>query len=102
MTTELATIFIKWNYCIAESWEFSPGQNFSKVTSRVVVHKKYARALTFESVWQEGDKLLRRIPEIDLVMGPQYANRISDLLEDVINGNQVVATEAVRIIHFLL
>jgi len=46
---------------------------------------------------QEGDKLLRRIPEIDLVMGPQYANRISDLLEDVINGNQVVATEAVPI-----
>jgi tRNA A37 methylthiotransferase MiaB len=38
---------------------------------------------------QEGDKLLRRIPEIDLVMGPQYANRISDLLEDVFNGNQV-------------
>merc|ERR1719183_3323730 len=46
---------------------------------------------------QEGDKLLRRVPEIDLVMGPQYANRISDLLEDVINGNQVVATEAVPI-----
>ena len=39
---------------------------------------------------QEGDKLLRRIPEIDLVMGPQYANRISDLLEDVFNGNQVI------------
>jgi tRNA A37 methylthiotransferase MiaB len=35
---------------------------------------------------QEGDKLLRRVPEIDLVMGPQYANRISDLLEDVMNG----------------
>lgn len=46
---------------------------------------------------QEGDKLLRRVPEIDLVMGPQYANRISDLIEDVINGNQVVATEAVPI-----
>jgi hypothetical protein len=46
---------------------------------------------------QEGDKLLRRVPEIDLVMGPQYANRVSDLLEDVINGNQVVATEAVPI-----
>jgi tRNA-2-methylthio-N6-dimethylallyladenosine synthase len=30
------------------------------------------------------------VPEIDLVMGPQYANRISDLLEDVINGNQVL------------
>lgn len=48
---------------------------------------------------QEGQQLLRRIPEIDLVMGPQYANRISDLLEDVANGNQVVATEASHIME---
>jgi len=48
---------------------------------------------------QEGRSLLRRIPEIDLVMGPQYANRISDLLEDVANGNQVVATEASHIME---
>jgi len=41
---------------------------------------------------QEGEALLRRAPEIDLVMGPQYANRIGDLLEDVMNGNQLVAT----------
>ncbi|CAN0361973.1 unnamed protein product [Pylaiella littoralis] len=42
---------------------------------------------------QEGEKLLRRVPEIDLVMGPQYANRLGDLLEDVMNGNQIVATD---------
>lgn len=48
---------------------------------------------------QEGQELLRRIPEIDLVMGPQYANRIADLLEDVANGNQVVATEASHIME---
>lgn len=48
---------------------------------------------------QEGEALLRRIPEVDLVMGPQYANRISDLLEDVSNGNQVVATEASHIME---
>jgi tRNA-2-methylthio-N6-dimethylallyladenosine synthase len=48
---------------------------------------------------QEGQALLRRIPEIDLVMGPQYANRIGDLLEDVSNGNQVVATEASHIME---
>ncbi|KAL7546633.1 hypothetical protein ACHAWF_009966 [Thalassiosira exigua] len=48
---------------------------------------------------QEGQSLLRRVPEIDLVMGPQYANRISDLLEDVANGNQVVATEATHIME---
>ena len=48
---------------------------------------------------QEGEALLRRAPEVDLVMGPQYANRISDLLEDVSYGNQVVATEAAHIME---
>lgn len=48
---------------------------------------------------QEGENLLRRCPEVDLVMGPQYANRIGDLLEDVSNGNQVVATEATHIME---
>ena len=48
---------------------------------------------------QEGEALLRKIPEVDLVMGPQYANRIADLLEDVSNGNQVVATEASHIME---
>lgn len=48
---------------------------------------------------QEGEALLRRAPEVDLVMGPQYANRIGDLLEDVANGNQVVATEASHIME---
>lgn len=48
---------------------------------------------------QEGQQLLRRAPEVDLVMGPQYANRLGDLLEDVSNGNQVVATEASHIME---
>ena len=48
---------------------------------------------------QEGHALLRRAPEVDLVMGPQYANRLADLLEDVSNGNQVVATEASHIME---
>mmetsp|Transcript_86992 Transcript_86992/g.130438 ORF Transcript_86992/g.130438 Transcript_86992/m.130438 type:complete len:662 (-) Transcript_86992:853-2838(-) len=48
---------------------------------------------------QEGEALLRKVPEIDLVMGPQYANRIADLLEDVSNGNQVIATEASHIME---
>jgi Uncharacterized protein family UPF0004/Radical SAM superfamily len=48
---------------------------------------------------QEGEALLRRAPEIDLVMGPQYANRLGDLLEDVMNGNQVVATAATHIME---
>ncbi|MBF2076956.1 MAG: tRNA (N6-isopentenyl adenosine(37)-C2)-methylthiotransferase MiaB [Synechococcales cyanobacterium T60_A2020_003] len=46
---------------------------------------------------QEGESLLRRVPELDLVMGPQHANRLQDLLEQVFDGNQVVATEPVHI-----
>ena len=46
---------------------------------------------------QEGEKLLRRVPEVDLVMGPQYANRLADLLAQVEAGNQVAATEATHI-----
>jgi len=46
---------------------------------------------------QEGEKLLRRVPEIDIVMGPQYANKLGDLLEQVYQGNQVVATEEIFI-----
>lgn len=42
---------------------------------------------------QEGEDLVRRFPEVDVVMGPQYTNRMSDLLEAVIEGNQVVATD---------
>ncbi|KAI7842407.1 hypothetical protein COHA_004046 [Chlorella ohadii] len=46
---------------------------------------------------QEGQTLLRRVPEVDLVMGPHHANRIGDLLEQVEQGNQVVATDHVDI-----
>jgi tRNA-2-methylthio-N6-dimethylallyladenosine synthase len=48
---------------------------------------------------QEGEALLRRVPELDLVMGPQHANRLEDLLEQVFNGNQVVATEPIHIVE---
>ncbi|MDF0554363.1 tRNA (N6-isopentenyl adenosine(37)-C2)-methylthiotransferase MiaB [Kamptonema sp. UHCC 0994] len=48
---------------------------------------------------QEGEALLRRVPELDLVMGPQHANRLQDLLEQVFDGNQVVATDAVHIME---
>lgn len=48
---------------------------------------------------QEGAKLLRRVPELDLVMGPQHANRLEDLLQQVFDGSQVVATEPIHIIE---
>ena len=43
---------------------------------------------------QEGEALLRRVPELDLVLGPQHANRLGALLERVEQtGGQVCATE---------
>jgi tRNA-2-methylthio-N6-dimethylallyladenosine synthase len=48
---------------------------------------------------QEGEALLRRVPELDLVMGPQHANRLRDLLDQVFSGNQVVATEPIHILE---
>lgn len=48
---------------------------------------------------QEGEALLRRVPELDLVMGPQHANRLQDLLEQVFSGSQIVATEPIHIVE---
>jgi tRNA-2-methylthio-N6-dimethylallyladenosine synthase len=48
---------------------------------------------------QEGAALLRRVPELDLVMGPQYANQLDSLLAQVFQGNQVVATEPQHIME---
>ncbi len=43
---------------------------------------------------QEGSDLLRRIPEIDIVMGPQYVTQLSSLLQTIMEGgHQVVATD---------
>ncbi len=50
---------------------------------------------------QEGEALLRRVPEVDLVMGPQHANRLETLLTQVENGQQVVATEEHHILEDL-
>lgn len=50
---------------------------------------------------QEGESLLRRVPELDLVMGPQHANRLGSLLEQVENGQQVVATAEHHILEDL-
>jgi tRNA-2-methylthio-N6-dimethylallyladenosine synthase len=48
---------------------------------------------------QEGEQLLRRVPELDLVMGPQHANRLQDLLQQVLDGSQIVATEPIHIVE---
>lgn len=48
---------------------------------------------------QEGESLLRRVPELDLVMGPQHANRLDTLLAQVEQGQQVVATDEHHILE---
>jgi hypothetical protein len=46
---------------------------------------------------QEGEALLRRVPEVDLVMGPQWANKLDELLERVdAGGSQVGARRGER------
>ncbi|WP_287127960.1 tRNA (N6-isopentenyl adenosine(37)-C2)-methylthiotransferase MiaB [Candidatus Cyanaurora vandensis] len=42
---------------------------------------------------QEGAKLLRRVPELDIVMGPQHADQLAELLARANDGEQVVATD---------
>lgn len=47
---------------------------------------------------QEGDRLLSRVPELDIVMGPQYANRIGEVLDDFHqNMTQIVAVDPIHI-----
>jgi tRNA-2-methylthio-N6-dimethylallyladenosine synthase len=41
---------------------------------------------------QEGEALLRRVPEVDVVLGPQYVPFLKNVLEQVAWGHQVVAT----------
>lgn len=48
---------------------------------------------------QEGEQLLRRVPEVDLIIGPQHANRLGELLQQVFDGSQVVATEPIHIME---
>jgi tRNA-2-methylthio-N6-dimethylallyladenosine synthase len=41
---------------------------------------------------QEGEELLRRVPEVDVVLGPQYVPFLANVLESVEWGHQVVVT----------
>ena len=54
--------------------------------------KQIALVVTGCVAQQEGEALLRRVPEIDVVLGPQYVPYLSNVLERVKDGHQVVAT----------
>eukprot|EP01031_Cornospumella_fuschlensis_P029006 gene29006-35011_t len=42
---------------------------------------------------QEGEHILKRFPEVDAVMGPQYSNRVMEIVPLVREGHQLVATD---------
>lgn len=47
---------------------------------------------------QEGEKLLSRVPEVDIIMGPQYANRIGEVLGEFQEKmTQIVAVDPIHI-----
>lgn len=54
--------------------------------------KRIALVVTGCVAQQEGEALLKRIPEIDAVLGPQYVPFLQNVLETVSLGQQVVAT----------
>lgn len=54
--------------------------------------KQLALIVTGCVAQQEGEALLRRVPEIDVVLGPQYVPFLPNVLERVTYGHQVVAT----------
>jgi len=54
--------------------------------------KRLALVVTGCVAQQEGEKLMKRVPEIDVVLGPQYIPHLKNVLEQVAAGQQLVAT----------
>jgi tRNA-2-methylthio-N6-dimethylallyladenosine synthase len=54
--------------------------------------EKLALIVTGCVAQQEGEELLRRVPEVDVVLGPQYVPFLENVLESVEWGHQVVVT----------
>lgn len=55
--------------------------------------KELALIVTGCVAQQEGEALLRRVPEVDVVLGPQYVPHLKNVLESVEWGHQIVATQ---------
>jgi hypothetical protein len=50
---------------------------------------------------QEGEELLRRVPEVDVVLGPQYVPFLENVLESVEWGHQVGTRLLLAIVVFV-
>ncbi len=91
---------ILYNTCtIRDNAEHKVYSHLGRQAARKQQHPELTLVVAGCVAQQEGEALLRRVPELDLVMGPQHANRLGELLEQVFNGSQVVATDPVHIME---
>jgi len=83
--------------------EHAESKVYSYLGKHVSRKRKFPRDVTLAVAGcvaqQEGERMLRRVPELDLVFGPQYVNRLEELLEDVkVNGCKVATTEPAHVL----
>ncbi len=99
---ELEADLVLYNTCtIRDNAEQKVYSYLGRQAQRKRVHPHLKLVVAGCVAQQEGESLLRRVPELDLVMGPQHANRLETLLTQVDSGQQVVATEEHHILEDL-
>ena len=99
-TAELEADLVLYNTCtIRDNDEQKVYSYLGRQAQRKRVNPNLTLVVAGCVAQQEGESLLRRVPELDLVMGPQHANRLDVLLSQVEQGQQVVATEEHHILE---
>jgi tRNA-2-methylthio-N6-dimethylallyladenosine synthase len=99
-TAELEADLVLYNTCtIRDNAEQKVYSYLGSQAQRKRVNPNLTLVVAGCVAQQEGESLLRRVPELDLVMGPQHANRLDVLLSQVEQGQQVVATEEHHILE---
>ncbi len=99
-STELEADLVLYNTCtIRDNAEQKVYSYLGRQARRKRTNPNLKLVLAGCVAQQEGEALLRRVPEIDLVMGPQHANRLETLLTQVDTGQQVVATNDSHIVE---
>ena len=99
-TAELEADLVLYNTCtIRDNAEQKVYSYLGRQAQRKRVNPNLTLVVAGCVAQQEGESLLRRVPELDLVMGPQHANRLDALLSQVEQGQQVVATEEHHILE---
>ena len=93
-SNEFNADLVLYNTCtIRDNAEQKVYSFLGKQAKRKHIHPNLKLVVAGCLAQQEGESLLRRVPELDLIMGPQHINNLQNLLERVELGSQVVATE---------